>query len=58
MARQILKLGLAGLREAGISRAIILVANDNPAGRAFWVRQGFEEISQAIPLGIDIPPKL
>ena len=57
VGRKILQQGLAGLRAIGISRATILVATDNPDGRAFWVRQGFEEIAGAIPLGIDIPPK-
>jgi ribosomal protein S18 acetylase RimI-like enzyme len=38
------------LREAGLKRAIILVAGDNPAGHKFWLREGFEDISGAIPM--------
>jgi ribosomal protein S18 acetylase RimI-like enzyme len=43
-----------GLREAGIKRAIILVAGDNPLGRKFWLRNGWENIEGAIPMGRDI----
>src|SRR3712207_1405370 len=34
-----------GLRAAGIPRAIILVADDNPSGREFWLRNGWEELT-------------
>jgi nitrogen fixation protein len=44
-----------GLRSAGLKRAIILVAGDNPAGREFWLRNGWEEISGAIPMTREIP---
>jgi len=39
-----------GLREAGLKRAIILVAGDNPAGHQFWLRNGWENIDGAIPM--------
>lgn len=39
-----------GLREAGLKRAIILVAGDNPAGRQFWLRNGWEDIDGAIAM--------
>jgi ribosomal protein S18 acetylase RimI-like enzyme len=39
-----------GLREAGLKRAIILVAGDNPAGHQFWLRNGWENIEGAIPM--------
>ena len=38
------KMGLQGLRDAGVVRAIILVAKDNPSGQEFWLSQGFEAI--------------
>jgi ribosomal protein S18 acetylase RimI-like enzyme len=41
---------LRGLREAGLKRAIILVAGDNPAGHKFWLREGWEDIDGAIPM--------
>ena len=39
-----------GLREAGLKRAIILVAGDNPAGHQFWLRNGWEDIAFAIAM--------
>ena len=43
-----------GLRAAGIKRAIILVAGDNPAGHEFWIRNGWEDISGAIPMTMEL----
>jgi len=31
-----------------------MVADDNASGRQFWKRSGFEEISGAIAMGIDL----
>jgi N-acetylglutamate synthase len=45
---------LSGLGACGIKRALILVAEGNDGGRAFWQAQGFEEISGATPFGIDL----
>jgi ribosomal protein S18 acetylase RimI-like enzyme len=45
---------LQGLRRAGLKRAIIMVAEDNPRGRAFWRRCGWEDISGAMMMGIDL----
>ncbi len=45
---------LQGLKTAGIRRAIILVAKDNPGGRAFWSRDGWEEISGAVAMAKDV----
>jgi N-acetylglutamate synthase len=45
---------LDGLRRAGIRRAIIMVADDNACGRAFWGRCGWEEIPGAVAMGIDL----
>lgn len=45
---------LDGLRETGMKRAIILVATDNPAGRSFWLRAGWEELPEAAAMGIDL----
>ena len=35
---------LRGLREAGIQRAIILVANNNSLGHEFWLRGGWQDL--------------
>jgi N-acetylglutamate synthase len=45
---------LDGLRRAGLQRAIILVAHDNPRGCAFWKRCGWEEIPSAMAMGKDL----
>jgi ribosomal protein S18 acetylase RimI-like enzyme len=45
---------LDGLRRAGVKRALILVANDNPRGRKFWRRHGWEEVPGPIVMGIDL----
>jgi len=43
-----------GLREAGLKRAIILVAGDNPVGHKFWLREGWEDIPGAIPMTLEL----
>jgi len=43
-----------GLREAGLKRAIILVAGDNPAGHKFWLREGWENIDGAIAMTLEL----
>lgn len=45
---------LEGLRGVGLKRAIILVAADNPHGRAFWKGTGWEELPAALAMGIDL----
>jgi ribosomal protein S18 acetylase RimI-like enzyme len=45
---------LEGLRRIGVKRVIIMVADDNPRGRDFWKRTGWEEIPGAIAMGIDL----
>ena len=54
LGRQLVGECVSGLRACGIKRTLILVAKDNVAGRAFWLTQGFEEISGALPLGMDL----
>jgi N-acetylglutamate synthase len=45
---------LGGLRRAGLKRALILVANDNPRGQKFWRRCGWEEVPGPVIMGIDL----
>jgi N-acetylglutamate synthase len=45
---------LDGLRQAGLKRALILVAEDNPRGRKFWRRYGWEEVPGPVIMGIDL----
>ncbi|HVF70917.1 MAG TPA: GNAT family N-acetyltransferase [Chthoniobacterales bacterium] len=46
---------IRGLAKTGLKRAIILVAGDNPIGREFWLRNGWELIDGAVPMGKDLP---
>lgn len=45
---------LEGLRRLGLKRANIMVAMDNPRGREFWSKCGWEELDGAIGMGIDL----
>jgi len=45
---------LDGLRRAGLKRVLILVASDNPRGRKFWRRCGWEEVPGPVVMGIDL----
>ena len=54
LGKRLLDESLAGLRRTGVKRVIIMVAEDNPSGRQFWRRSGYEEISGAISMGIDL----
>jgi ribosomal protein S18 acetylase RimI-like enzyme len=45
---------LDGLRQTGVMRALILVADYNLGGAEFWKRAGWEDIPGAVPMGIDV----
>jgi N-acetylglutamate synthase len=54
LGKRLLDESLADLRRTGVKRVIIMVADDNPSGRKFWKHSGYEEISGAIAMGIDL----
>jgi GNAT superfamily N-acetyltransferase len=54
IGRTLLAECIGGLKAAGITRVLILVAKDNEPGQRFWVKEGFEDIPGAIPFGRDI----
>ncbi len=54
VGRQLIDQCLAGLKRAGLERANILVASDNPRGREFWRRCGWEDLDGALPMGRDV----
>lgn len=54
IGRRLISECLAGLKEAGLERANILVGNDNPRGLEFWNTGGWEYLDGALPLGIDV----
>ena len=43
-----------GLGRAGLKRVIILVAENNSLGREFWLRNGWEDIAEALPMARDL----
>lgn len=51
LGRRLVEECIDGLRHYGIQRAIILVATDNPLGREFWKRSGWEELAGALAMG-------
>ena len=54
IGRRLLQECISGLRNAGITRALILVSGENPTGHSFWLRNGWEDIPGAFPMGLDI----
>ena len=54
LGKRLMDESLDGLRQVGLKRALILVANDNPRGRKFWRRHGWEEVPGPIVMGIDL----
>jgi len=54
LGKRLLDESLADLRRTGVKRVIIMVADDNASGRQFWKRSGWEEITGAIAMGIDL----
>jgi N-acetylglutamate synthase len=54
LGKRLLDESLADLRRTGVKRVIIMVADDNPSGRQFWCRCGWEDIPGAISMGIDL----
>ncbi len=54
LGRAVVRRALETLRAAGLTRALLLVAADNPGGRAFWLREGWAEIDAALPFGRDL----
>ncbi len=54
IGRRLISECLTGLKEAGLKRANILVANDNPRGLEFWNWCGWEHLDGALPLGTDV----
>jgi ribosomal protein S18 acetylase RimI-like enzyme len=54
LAKRLIDECLAGLRPYGLKRAIILVGKDNARGREFYRQTGWEELDDALPMGIDV----
>src|SRR5881409_3660753 len=48
LGKRLLEECLQGLRGAGVTRVLVMVAKDNPRGRDFWRRNGWEELDGAM----------
>ena len=57
IARRLIDECLVELKQAGLERVNILVANDNPRGLEFWRRTGWEDLDGAVPMGRDVKSK-
>jgi N-acetylglutamate synthase len=42
------------LKDEGLERVNILVSHDNPRGREFWKRAGWEDLDGALAMGRDV----
>lgn len=54
IGRELVKRSLSDLKSKGISRVLILVAQDNDRGARFWEKCGWEPLSIASPMGINL----
>lgn len=54
VGRKLLKRSLTSLKSEGISRVLILVARENKGGTSFWKSCGWEPLSFANPMGINL----
>lgn len=54
VGRALVARSVAALKAAGVVRVLILVARDNAGGKSFWEKCGWESLSAAEPLGLDL----
>jgi ribosomal protein S18 acetylase RimI-like enzyme len=54
VGRELVEHSLKVLKMQNVKRVLILVAQDNVAGRSFWSRCGWEGMDFAAPMGIDL----
>jgi ribosomal protein S18 acetylase RimI-like enzyme len=54
IGRELTSRSIEVLRRGGVRRVLILVARDNDTGRQFWLKQGWEVLAFAEPMGLDI----
>jgi ribosomal protein S18 acetylase RimI-like enzyme len=54
LGKQLVDECLEGLCRLGLQRANIMVAMDNPRGRDFWRKCGWEELDGTLGMGIDL----
>ena len=51
---KLVELSITALKAAGLARALILVSRENVVGEKFWIKQGWEPLAFAQPMGLDL----
>lgn len=54
LGRSLVELALAALKADGVVRVLILVSRENATGQTFWVKRGWEPLTFAQPMGLDL----
>lgn len=54
IGRELVERSLEALKTEGITRVLLLVANDNRGGANFWRRLGWDALTFAQPMAIDL----
>jgi len=54
VGRSMVQKAVAALKAAGIARVLILVFRDNEGGKRFWSTQGWESVSHAEAMGLNL----
>ena len=54
LGRRLAEKSISTLKAAGIVRALILVFRDNASGEQFWSKRGWETLTFAQPMGLDL----
>jgi N-acetylglutamate synthase len=54
IGRTLVAHSLAALKAERVARVLILVSRDNELGQKFWSQQGWEPLTFAQPMGIDL----
>lgn len=54
VGRELVNRSVEALKREGVRRVLILVARHNPEGRQFWIREGWETLDFAEPMGLNL----
>lgn len=54
VGRKLAERSVAALKVAGVVRGLILVSRGNENGEKFWTKQGWEPLTFAQPMGLDL----
>lgn len=54
LGRALVERSLAALKDAAVVRVLILVSRENVIGQTFWTKSGWEPLTFAQPMGLDL----